>query len=281
SASPPNVSGAKMAHLETTGLTYLFGGIDSTEFSITDAMWAFDGSDWSEVARTSPWPGDRQDAFMFADDASDVLLLTGGRTIRMNLSDPCPVGAIPDEGDLDCRYSDLWVFDGTSWAQLQGAERGIEGPSSDPAFAYSNTSRRMVAFGSIDDNDNTLIELPFANSPAHYVSFQAAALGIAALEAQSVQFSAYGSGSTGDGRLENFTPSTFACDVWSANGWRSAGTTTDATPIVLSESGAAAQALFGPDGTLPLRCATDPSAANGEPTRSILDAVAVEVLYRE
>jgi|GEM_PF-4645900 len=110
------------------GKWFLFGGSSGSPAPLGD-MWIFDGSDWTQIAQTSPWPSARWTDSQFAYDFHrKKIIIVGGNTA-------------PDSYILD-----QWEFDVTTqtWQQVS-----VTNP---PAFwmfcvTYDPDRRRLVLFG--------------------------------------------------------------------------------------------------------------------------------------
>ncbi|MEM7203089.1 MAG: hypothetical protein AAF628_22705 [Planctomycetota bacterium] len=128
---PPPLLDSAMAYDEALGQCVLFGGSDGSTTFGTDGMWAWDGANWTELhPRTRP-PIRHSEALVF-DSARQVLVLFGGRTAGV-------------------RLTDTWEWDGTNWTELAVAG---------PPFGETKTStfdslraRTLVVGGTVTPHD--------------------------------------------------------------------------------------------------------------------------------
>ena len=82
-------------------------GIDGDDLFVagmSDELWVFDGSGWSQVTRSGPWPSARRGLGATYDAERQAFVIYGGT----------------DGGVLD----DAWAWDGNSWTELCSACTG-------------------------------------------------------------------------------------------------------------------------------------------------------------
>ncbi|MCR9246851.1 MAG: kelch repeat-containing protein [bacterium] len=116
-----------------TGLAYgyVFGGDGFGAAGVLSDLWGFDGSAWSLLAPAATGPGPRRHAVIEYDWSRNEVVLFGGFL-------PGTTAAL----------NDTWVFDGTSWSQLNPAMRpSVRGAA---AIAYDVAGGRMILFGGRD-----------------------------------------------------------------------------------------------------------------------------------
>lgn len=127
--TPPGLAEPAMAYLPSLAQVVLFGGVDSNGFG-SDQTWAFDGSDWTQLALTGPRPPARYGARLEANLARSVLVLVGGR-------DATTLAIV----------NDTWEFDGVAWRQINNVYGGLYPPRAEFACAHDLGRDRLVVFG--------------------------------------------------------------------------------------------------------------------------------------
>lgn len=100
----PRGTAAMAQHLDT-GDIWMFGGGNETES--LDELIRFDGTRWTQVARSEPWPPPRAGAALGFDPVSHKMVLFGGMTHFV----------INERGNpsLGAALTDTWTWDGTHW----------------------------------------------------------------------------------------------------------------------------------------------------------------------
>lgn len=179
---PPARCCSAMAYDKTSGKILLYGGWDNRTNTFLNDLWAWDGSDWSEVhccampvmsghkmvtyssqilstltsgQGTHLWDGnswqkldvssppDRPDSALVYDSHQDLVVLFGGKRNGVFLND-------------------TWVFDGTNWFELKLRTS----PSIRDAHVmfYDEQEGSIILFGGVDENgslgDTWELDLP-------------------------------------------------------------------------------------------------------------------------
>lgn len=109
-------AGAGLAHDAAKNGLVLFGG--ATEAQLSDT-WQWDGGTWNQRS-PEHLPPPRANAAMVFLDGSKVTLLFGGES---------PSASPPVQG-----WSDMWVWDGHDWAEVEMATSPGAGPSTMTAY---------------------------------------------------------------------------------------------------------------------------------------------------
>jgi Galactose oxidase, central domain len=126
--SPPARREAAIAYDAARHQTVVFGGTSTTGTLLGDT-WTWDGTNWTQLSpATSPSP--RWDSAMVYDVAIGKVVLFGGFDEVL--------------GNFQLE-NDTWVWDGTTWAQLQP----VTSPPAreNHAMAYDTARGRIVLFG--------------------------------------------------------------------------------------------------------------------------------------
>ncbi|MCU1430717.1 MAG: peptidase and in kexin sedolisin [Actinomycetia bacterium] len=129
--SPPGRAGAVLVYDNATQRSYLFGGYSIPGGTVFDDVWAWDGTDWTDVTST-PRPSARSGASATYDAARGVVVLFGG---SCSTSTSC---------------ADTWEFDGTTWTQRSPAHAPAAREGA--AMAYDPAAGTTVLFGGGDSN---------------------------------------------------------------------------------------------------------------------------------
>lgn len=155
--APSERAASALAWDPRTRRVLLFGGFSgNAEVSGTatsdDAFWSFDGRDWTEIPKTTPWPTPRGLGSMVIDRRTGRLVLTGGFNFITFVG-----------GNLDfasgTRYiDDTWEWDGSTWTQIPAvlAETGLSAPvlTSEPATGeltlFVDTLQRSALYTLVD-----------------------------------------------------------------------------------------------------------------------------------
>jgi hypothetical protein len=129
SVRPPARWAHAMVYDSSRHRAVLYGGVNA-DGSSRDDTWLFDGTAWAQGPAAPPGLGARNSAGMVYDSLRRQTILFGGGS-----------GANPIS-------SDTWVFDGTSWSQLQTAG-GPPAPRFGPGMAYDPVAARVVLMGGV------------------------------------------------------------------------------------------------------------------------------------
>lgn len=97
------------------------------EFTQFDDLWGWDGSQWREISRQGPAPGNRTHTGLVYDPLFENVLLVGGGS--------------------DQFLGDIWVWDGASWAEIATSQAPAR---SGHNVAYDPSRDRFVLFGGVD-----------------------------------------------------------------------------------------------------------------------------------
>ena len=122
----------------------IYGGIGriTSQDRITrfDDMWTFDGSGWTELKPASGTPGERYGAQVYADPATNHVLLFGG--MRVDTQPPVPPATVPT--DVQVYADDMWQWDGSAWTKLDAAS--VPQARENGRIAYDITRNEIVLF---------------------------------------------------------------------------------------------------------------------------------------
>jgi RHS repeat-associated protein len=130
-ASPAARAGASMAWDPDLNEIILFGGVTAAGVPLND-LWAWDGSNWSQLTPSGSVPAARWGASMAWDADRDGLVLFAGGSSSTSV------------------FNDTWLFSGSSWRLVQG-----NGAARAPAarayasMAYSTASSQLVLFAGL------------------------------------------------------------------------------------------------------------------------------------
>jgi len=131
---------------------------------LTDT-WEWDGRRWQEAAVGDPegdqMPAPRYGHRMVWLPALGKIVLHGGMTRR---SGDCPADATSEDDDY-CWFSDMWAWEGRSWARLapaDGAERQPLAARAGHSLVLDTQRQRLVAFGGYLDDE---VELAAGERP--------------------------------------------------------------------------------------------------------------------
>ena len=132
---------AGLAYDENIKKSVLFGGYDDTGNYRQDT-WTWDGAAWTEL-KPNKKPQHRAQMAMWFDPLAKKIILYSG------------IGR-PDIDERATRYSDMWAFDGTNWAQLTVAQ--TPGIRFGAQVAVDPRSGKILLFGglraTIDEKKN-------------------------------------------------------------------------------------------------------------------------------
>ncbi len=108
-SSPPARDRHAMIHDPASGELLLFGGFSAaSRRPALDDLWAFDGTRWRELPRTSPWPPARGRHAMVRDPRTGAIGVLGGVSTE-------PRGR--RLSDLEPGLDDAWWWDGRGWTR--------------------------------------------------------------------------------------------------------------------------------------------------------------------
>ena len=95
------------------------GGGSIIETQGTDDFWSFEGSDWRQIPRTSPWPSPRGLTSMTWDRARNRLVLHSGLDRAAFRNGQLTLGGGSASGSFASALGDTWEWDGASWALVE------------------------------------------------------------------------------------------------------------------------------------------------------------------
>jgi hypothetical protein len=132
SNSPGPLERPAMCHDIARGRTVLFGGINP-QTGGSDAIWVYDGLNWTQLAVAGSKPAARTGAKMVYDSYRGICVLHGGADFTTGAP-----------------YNDTWEFDGTAWSQIGGP--GISPARSSFAMAMDDGRGGVLLFGGAEAN---------------------------------------------------------------------------------------------------------------------------------
>ncbi|MEQ8280544.1 MAG: kelch repeat-containing protein [Deltaproteobacteria bacterium] len=109
--TPPPRDRAAMIYDPVTERVLLFGGFDANRDPLDD-LWAWDGTTWTELTRTQPWPPARGGHRMVFDPRSMRIGVVAG-------TDREPRARQLTQQDAG--LADTWWWDGAAWTSMPGA----------------------------------------------------------------------------------------------------------------------------------------------------------------
>ena len=121
--------GTSLVYAANTNQVLLFGGVGPPESGTLNDMWAWDGSDWSEVANTGA-PPPRAYAMMAYDHAQNAVVLFGG---------------VDESGTA---LGDTWTWDGGGWTRRE--TNAALAARMNGTMAYDTGRNEVVLFGGQD-----------------------------------------------------------------------------------------------------------------------------------
>jgi len=159
--SPPALSAFAMTYDEAREEVVLFGGSQQgcgvifCNDDFRDGLWTYDGTTWTQRAKSGPWPSPRARTAMTYDPVGQRVVLFGGRQ-----DGACGLVGC-DAPDLD----DLWTWDGSGWT----AQPTSGGP--DARFghdvAFDRSAGRLVVASGIQATFVVIVESTAAVTGTH------------------------------------------------------------------------------------------------------------------
>lgn len=132
--SPPRFIGGGMVYDQARHQMVLFTGWQACEFGWHNETWAYDGTDWTQVASGELGGKWRYDIHMAYDAGRQRVVLFGGYY----------------HGGSGCSLNDTWEYDGSQWTQRY--------PTTTPAgrcgqsMAFDPSRNKVVMFGGTSNN---------------------------------------------------------------------------------------------------------------------------------
>ena len=152
---PPPMAQFGMVYDSTRGRTVVFGGykFQAPTYGnavMTNDLWEWDGTDWTQIVSTTGPPSARTQVSMCHDSVRGEVLMIGGGAFN------------PNPGDSRAAVNALWAWNGTQWSVRTSlpTPAGNAAPHVYPPSAFAFDAHRGVAvlLGPFFDSDNPVWE---------------------------------------------------------------------------------------------------------------------------